>query len=96
MHDSGYLELKKEADVTEKYARTNEDAQREGPEDACYVSDTEQANAWLKCIAIRLELALRHAEGYNGYPGEDDEHGGGKGMPNIKDFMNRELGDDHC
>ena len=95
MHDDGYLAMKKEADASEKYARTNEDGQRTGKDDDRYVSDTEQANAWLKCIAIRLEMALRHAEGYNGYPGEDDEHGG-KPMPNIKDFMARELGDEEC
>ena len=56
--DDTYLHLKREADKAEKHGLEEE-------------IGTEAGVAYLKCIALRLEMCLRHAESYNGFPGEE-------------------------
>ena len=63
--DDDYLKLKREADNAEREALKLESQNM----------DINSGLQWFKCIALRLDMALRHAEKYNGYPGvEGHEH----------------------
>ena len=76
--DDDYLQLKKKADKAEHEALLLESQNM----------DINAGLQWFKCIAMRLDMALRHGEKYNGYPGIDGQE---------SQFDPRDLlGDDHC
>ena len=59
--NDSYIDLKRKADEAEKQALKLESENM----------DINSGLQWFKCIAMRLDMALRHAEKYNGYPGVD-------------------------